>query len=308
MAGLLPPEWREPRRLVNAYLDDQPILRVGVPHRSGALCSEAYRAGMPVMVSASAYWLRDKGRFADDSPSPLLDCDFALDSAGFTAMANWKRQGHQPGMLGIFPWSLTDYLSLVGKLRPAWWSQGDACCEPEVAGDQAERSRRLEMTEAMLAASLILVDRWQQAGAPWIAPPVPVLQGWYPEDYLESLERMLRTWETNGRAFEPPALVGLGSMCRRPADDPEIGIMAVLDTLLPALPRGMKLHAFGVKSTAMARLASIPEIASFDSMAWDVGARYQALRDGGPNTLERRGAVMREWYAKQCKHLAIAEA
>jgi len=295
--------WVEPRVRVNATLQDKPVLRIGVPHRSGKLCSTASRAGLPVMVSASAYWLRDAGRFTDDSPSELQNCDFALDSAGFTAMANWKRQGHQAGMLGIYPWTLSDYVRLVGRLRPAWWSQADCCVEPQLASDAGTRANRLEATEAMLAASLILVDRWQQLGAPWIAPPVPVLQGWLPSEYRESLERMLRTWEKDGAAFDPPALVGVGSMCRRPVDDPDVGILAVLDDLLPHLPTGMKLHLFGVKSTAMARLASMPQIASFDSMAWDVAARFEAGRTGGPNTLARRGASMLKWYDRQQQHL-----
>ncbi|HUV97515.1 MAG TPA: hypothetical protein VMV98_08610 [Acidobacteriaceae bacterium] len=301
-----PLPWVEPRVRVNATLQDTPELRVGVPQRSGTLCSMASRANLPVMVSASAYWLRDSGRFTDDGPSELLNCDFALDSAGFTAMANWKRKGTQPGMLGIFPWTLSDYVSLVGKLRPAWWSQPDACVEPELASDAAARIDRLEATEAMLAASLILVDRWQQLGAPWIAQPVPVLQGWRPAEYRESLDRMLRTWAKDGAAFDAPVLVGVGSMCRRPVEDPEIGILAVLDELLPVLPRGMKLHLFGVKSTAMARLASMPQVASFDSMAWDVAARYEAGRTGGPNTLARRGAAMLQWYERQQQHLAAA--
>lgn len=286
-------------RRENASLGDEPVLRIGVPHRSGQLCVTAYERGLPVMVSASAFWVARQQRFVRDGPSPLWECDVALDSAGFTAMANWKRKGTQRGMLGLFPWTLAEYFDLVEMVNPSWWSQPDACVEPELAADDAERGRRLEATEAMLAASLILVDRYQQLGAGWLQPPVPVLQGWLPTDYLESLDRMLRTWQEHGASFDAPVLVGLGSMCRRPVEDAKVGIRAVLDVLLPRLPPSIKLHLFGVKSQAMASLASIAQVASFDSMAWDVDARYSALRARTSNTLAHRSEAMLRWYDRQ---------
>jgi hypothetical protein len=284
---------------VNAVLPSTPVLRVGVPHRGGRLCREAWENEMPMMVSASAFWHARRAEFIEPGASDLELGDVALDSAGFTAMSQWKRKGRQPGMLGIFPWTLAQYIELAGLLRPMWWSQPDCCVEPEIAADPQERSYRIEATAAMLEASLILVRDWQSRGAFWQCPPVPVLQGWTVGEYRESLDRMLEAWDRYSDAFDPPVLVGVGSMCRRPVDDPNTGILAILEGILPHLPDGMKLHLFGVKGSAMGRLASIPQVASFDSMAWDYSARMKARREGGPNTLERRAREMLRWYGAQ---------
>lgn len=45
--------------------------------------------------------------------------------------------------------------------------------------------------------------------------------------------------------------------------------------------------------------ASILQVASFDSMAWDFGTRMSARKEGGPNTLARRALAMRRWYDAQ---------
>lgn len=254
---------------------------------------------MPMMVSASAFWLEHKQEFVEPDISELEQGDFALDSAGFTAMSLWKRKGTQRGMLGMFPWTLAEYVELAGLLRPMWWSQPDACVEPDIAGNEEARCFRIEATAAMLEASLMLVDRWQSLGAWWQSPPVPVLQGWTADEYMRSLDLMIDAWQRYTHAFDMPALVGVGSMCRRPVHDPDIGILSILERLLPRLPDGMRLHMFGVKGAVMSRLATIPQVASFDSMAWDFGARMMARKEGSSNTLERRAGEMKRWYRAQ---------
>jgi len=291
---------------VNAVLPEHQVLRVGVPHRGGRLCAEAWANDMPVMVSASAFWNRATGEFIEPPQSELEQCDVALDSAGFTAMAQWKRKGPQAGMLGIYPWRLEQYVELAGLLRPSWWSQPDLCVEEPIAGDREARRYRIEATAAMLEASLILVDRWQQQGAFWQSPPVPVLQGWTVDEYCESLDRMVDIYARMARTFDQPVLVGVGSMCRRPVNDPEIGILAILDGLLPRLPPGIRLHLFGIKGSALERLVKLPQIASFDSMAWDFAARVHSRKHGQPNTMDRRAATMHAWYARQSRVLASA--
>jgi len=291
---------RPPLQRANAHPGEPPQLRIGIPHTGGALCQAAWNSGLPVMVSASAFWDRKALQFRTDGHfGALQDCDFALDSAGFTAMLNWKRLGTQTGMLGVFPWSLADYVNLIGVLRPAWASQPDMCVEPEIANDAEVRRFRIDATAAMLDAHLTLVARWQDLGAFWLAPPVPVLQGWYPNDYARSLHLMQETWSRHDSRFDSPAVIGIGSMCRRPLRDRKVGIQVVLDEVLPRLPPGAKVHLFGVKGAAMAELAGIPQVASFDSMAWDFSARVAARNAGGPCTMQHRIRVMRDWYEKQ---------
>ena len=73
-----------------------------------------------------------------------------------------------------------------------------------------------------------------------------------------------------------PDLVGLGSMCRRRTDG--------LDRVLPA---PVRLHLFGVKSTAIAALPGRPRVASStDSQAWDFAARKSRI--GGTSDMAHR--------------------
>lgn len=292
-----------PRRF-NARLDAAAVMRVGMPKHGGKLCFAAFNHDLPLLVSASAFWETRKQCFVIPDFTDLQECDWALDSAGFTAMLRWKHQGKQPGMLGIYPWSLEDYLDLVIQMMPgAWYAQPDCCVEPELAPDHAAIEERIYNTAVLLAANLEAVRRYQEVGIHWLSPPVPVLQGWTRADYLLSLNYLIEAWSSYGTSFAAPVLVGMGSMCRRDPDDSEFGILAILDAVLPRLPRDMRLHLFGVKGNVMARLADIPQIASFDSMAWDFGARRDAFRGGYSNTNEHRIRAMVDWHHRHTRNL-----
>src|SRR3546814_10429556 len=68
---------------------------------------------------------------------------------------------------------------------------------------------------------------------------MPVIQGRLPEDYERCIDAL---WGM----MKPGAIIGVGSMCRREIDGPE-GLIAVIDHLDRVLPKGVRLHAFGVK-------------------------------------------------------------
>ncbi|WP_324777644.1 hypothetical protein [Ralstonia pickettii] len=103
-------ESRMPRDQANAHLEPGLVTRVGIPHRSGKLAFHAFNEGYPVMVSANAFWDAKSSQFAFPSATDLTELDYALDSAGFTAMGLWKKKGAQPGIAGVYPWSLEAYL------------------------------------------------------------------------------------------------------------------------------------------------------------------------------------------------------
>ncbi len=114
---------------------------------------------------------------------------------------------------------------------------------------------------------------------------MPVLQGWKPDDYLDCANRMGAL----------PALIGIGSVCRRQISGPD-GLGAIIEALDAALPSGVRFHLFGVKGAALAELGPCDRIASIDSMAWDFDARY--TRNGGPSTLEHRAECLVRWYQR----------
>ena len=66
--------------------------------------------------------------------------------------------------------------------------------------------------------------------------------------------------------------MGVGSVCKRNAR-PD-AILAVLDAILAVRP-DLRLHGFGLKSTALAVLEIRNALESADSMAWSFAARYE---------------------------------
>lgn len=92
---------------------------------------------------------------------------------------------------------------------------------------------------------------------------MPVLQGYAPQDYV----RHLRAY---GRLLPRGAWVGVGSVCKRNADVE--AIRAVLSAILRARA-DLRLHGFGLKTTALREHAIRTLLHSADSMAWSFHAR-----------------------------------
>lgn len=289
---------------LNAILEPSLVMRVGVPHQGGRLAFHAFNEGFPVMVSANAFWNRSQQLFRMPSATDLTECDLALDSGGYTAMQLWKSMGTQRGIAGVFPWTYEEYVQFASEVSPAWWSQPDMCCEPTIATSQEEVDYRVNATATLLEGTLRVVYAWQnelaktcnaRVVANMLKPPVPVLQGWTADDYLRSLEMMQMVWSRWEPWLSPPALIGIGSVCRRSLNHPEHGLLAILSQLEGRLPKGSRLHLFGVKGEALSHLKHLHWVASADSMAYDFSARMNSLRSGVSNTIERRATEMSKW-------------
>lgn len=253
-------------------------VRVGIPLVGGRLVDHVRSRHLPILMSANAFARRypkgheREGAFrgfrTDLGHLEGLDC--ALDSGGFVAAAHY----------GDYPFSIPDYLDLVAARPWSWYSAPDYCVEPEVAGDRAIRKIRIAATQRNYAVCAASAAR---RGLP---APTPVLQGYEVSEYLECADTFPIT--------EWPALVGVGSMCRRHIEGPH-GLMAVVDALDRALPSHVKLHLFGVKSGAL-ELLPAHRVASVDSMAWDASARA-ACRTG--RSMDVRIEHMERWLRRQ---------
>lgn len=95
---------------------------------------------------------------------------------------------------------------------------------------------------------------------------MPVLQGFRPQEYVNHIRQY-------GARLGPGAWVGVGSVCKRNADP--AAIRAVLLAIKGARP-DLRLHGFGVKTTALASPTVRQLLHSADSMAWS----YHARRNG----------------------------
>lgn len=312
-------------------LPHPPRILIGLPYSNeGALSREAQALTAPVLISAGSLWRKGdepgqpktcghrKG-FATGR-APWTSWGAALDSAGFTAM-----------MLGGYRWTVAQYVEAVvtncghGALPFPWrwWSAMDFCCENQIAPNREEVRRRMALTVATYAEILQELGAWRREGVTDVPDPLPVLQGRTADDYLwsaaalgEAIDREHPCICPLGRADDCaaewhrahaglPALVGLGSVCRRDLRGPE-GLLALLPALDAGLPSHVRLHLFGVKSGAL--LALRPwwhRIESVDSMAWDSAARedaravYRRTGENPSNNGERRARFMRSWYEAQ---------
>lgn len=292
-----------PYQITNAALDDELVMRVGVPHRGGRLAGHAWEEGHPVMVSANAFW-DNKASCFKHPVSQLAQCDVALDSAGFVAMMLFKQRGRQPGMAGVFPWTYEQYLTFATCFGARWYSAPDMCCEPELANKPEDVDFRVRATATLLEGTLRVLNAWHnelakdtsaEAIHDMARPPVPILQGWDIDSYLRSLELTMGVWERWEPWLAPPALIGIGSVCRRSLGHPKHGLYAVLSALEGRLPAGSRVHLFGVKGAALEEVKMMPWVASADSMAYDFGARIDARKAGVSNTLEHRTQAMSRW-------------
>ncbi len=253
------------------------IIRIGIPASFGHFCAVARDVGAPILVSANAFWRN--GRFGLPTPRIFGGADVALDSAGFVAMVRYWG----------YRWTLGDYVDLAGRVHPSWWAAPDFCCEPEVANDRSEVIARVERTAFKLD--------WcrQVANDRGVPAPMPVLQGWFAEDYLRCADLI----------GDLPVLVGLGSVCRRPLAG-AAGVINLVTTLDRHLPSHVRFHLFGVKGQAIGVLAGHPRVFSVDSAAWDYASRREKVRNGQKSsTLSYRSAYLRRWYREQTNSLGL---
>lgn len=118
---------------------------------------------------------------------------------------------------------------------------------------------------------------------------LPVLQGYAPADYVSHIRQY-------GDRLKPGAWVGVGSVCKRNGD---VGaIEAVLLAIKNERP-DLRLHGFGVKTTALRSRLVRELLHTADSMAWSFAARKEG-RDA--NSVEEALAFKRRIDTHEPEH------
>lgn len=118
---------------------------------------------------------------------------------------------------------------------------------------------------------------------------LPVLQGYTPAEYLDHIRQY-------GERLAHGAWVGVGSVCKRNANI--TAIEEVLMTISLARP-DLRLHGFGVKTTALESSIVRSCLYSADSMAWSFAARK-----GGRNANDWKEA---EAFTTKIKHQRVKQ-
>ena len=263
---------------------------VGLPHlSSGPILERARLMQQPVLISANSLsrWSKRPGwpDWQGWRLAPLANAlglaSLDLDSGGFVCAARY----------GGIPWSVDEYMTLAAAYPFRRFASLDYCCEAEIARDRDEVLDRISRTIRAnrdcreRALDLGILDRF-----------MPVLQGRRPEDYERCAEAL--AW-----SLTPGTVVGVGSMCRRPIHGPD-GLVAVIAHLDRVLPPTIRLHAFGVKGTALPYLLPFAHrVASIDSQAYGVAARQDARRRGVAKTDRLVADHLERWTRAQIARL-----
>lgn len=186
-----------------------------------------------------------------DRKGPFKVGDWIMDSGAFTEISTHGRYRH----------SVAEYAAQIRR----WKSNGnllaaaaqDYMCEPFI-------TKRTGMS--VLQHQQLTVERYdalvaEQTGVHILA----VIQGYAPEDYQRHLAMY-------GDRLGQGQWVGVGSVCKRNGDPNAVA--AVLLAIKKARP-DLRLHGFGLKTTALANPLVRSLLHTADSMAWSFAARKQ---------------------------------
>lgn len=174
-----------------------------------------------------------------------------MDSGAFTEISNHGRYRHsvEEYAAEINRWA--DDPNLVAAVAQDWM------CEPFI----------VEKTGLSVAEhQRLTIERYDNLVA--LVPNVyimPVLQGYTVADYLQHLEAY-------GDRLARGAYVGVGSVCKRNTD------ISAIEEILTSIKRArpdLRLHGFGLKTTALSSWVVRDCLYSADSMAWSFAARKQ---------------------------------
>lgn len=209
---------------------------------------------------------------------PQATTRWVLDSGGYTELAS---NGHWSISTDQYATEVRRYQQEIGRLE--WAAPMDWMCEPSVREKTGLTVK--EHQRRTIQNYLALDDK--------LGPTVvPVLQGWTLDEYLDHVDQWDRVLDITA---EP--IVAVGSVCRRGQDDE---IVKILDRLAR---EGLRLHAFGVRSSALERIADA--LISADSMAWSYRARRS---EPLPGHTHKSCANCKDfallWHAEQMRRLS----
>lgn len=188
---------------------------------------------------------------------PLRCPDVMIDSGAFAELA----------LYGRYRTSVTDYARELRRLHES----GVVNVTAAVTQDYMCEAVMLAKTGLTISEhQRLTIERYDAlvaCGLPF--PIMPVLQGYTLDDYPRHIAAY-------GDRLKPGMWVGVGSVCKRNGS-PErvVEVLAAIKAVRPDL----RLHGFGLKSTALAHPGVRELIHSADSMAWSYAARRQG-RDG----------------------------
>lgn len=204
------------------------------------------------MLSVNRLSGRDRSARRGGRTKPLGCPEWIMDSGAFSELA---RHGHYRTSVEAYATEISRWTAPSSGLVAA--VSQDFMCEPFILARtgltvREHQTRTLERYDELRRHKLPVTI-------------IPVIQGYRPEEYAAHVEQY-------GSRLETGQWTGVGSVCKRNADP--AAIVAVLNAIHGRRP-DLRLHGFGLKSTALASPAVRSRLYSADSMAWSFAARKQ---------------------------------
>lgn len=176
--------------------------------------------------------------------------DWIMDSGAFTEIASH----------GAYRESVDEYITQIER-----WRQ---CGNMLAAVSQDYMCEEMILAKTGLTVAehqRLTIERYDAICGRTTAPILPVLQGYEPSDYVAHLSAY-------GDRLGFGHWVGVGSICKRNGDPG--AIYDVLYAIKCERP-DLRLHGFGLKTTALADGGVFDLLHTADSMAWSYAARRQ---------------------------------
>lgn len=189
--------------------------------------------------------------------------DWIMDSGAFTEIST---HGYYRDAVDVYAREIRRWIG-CGNLLAA--VAQDWMCEPHIVAKtglsvEKHQSHTIARYDALLAEGVGVYI-------------LPVLQGYAPEDYV----RHVRMY---GDRLAPGAWVGVGSVCKRNGDPRAVAaVLLAIKTERPDL----RLHGFGLKTTALADPMITSMLETADSMAWSYHARINGRNGNDWREAER---------------------
>lgn len=197
--------------------------------------------GIPVPIMCSDLRLKRRSRLKRAGAAVMID------SGSFTIHDTGQRFDSP----AVYADRIRHYQEEIGGIVSV--ATYGRMCEPYIlskTGSTVERNQHLTIQSYCELRDLA-------PDVPWL----PELQGWAEQDYHTCLE----LYATYGIQLQQMPAVGVGTICRRQGTKEAQQIIASIAA------RGIKIHAFGAKTTGIQ--ANHQNITSADSFAWSYGAR-----------------------------------
>lgn len=182
---------------------------------------------------------------------PVPSADWIMDSGAFRELEQFGCYRHSPA----------EYAAEVNRLAAI-----NPGLKVAVSQDWMCEAYMLEKTGLTVADHQRLTIERYDALLPLVSIYLmPVIQGYLLQSYLDHIDQY-------GDRLEPGMYVGVGSVCKRNGD------MRQIEAILGAIKRkrpDLRLHGFGLKTTALHSGVVRDCLESADSMAWSFAARRQ---------------------------------